>query len=242
MSTAGNTDSKFYAYEAGKRAIESHLNRMGWRGTISMTKDLGFYTIRYKVPKNLTVGIYLWGKVSILSEHVRQQLENELIERKVKIIWNYDLKEPVDYIILIYRGVISLTPQGISTLLGSCARKGIAMTGGRVVRQNRVEHCGYWKEEEQYLARYQNLPIPYKGYYHRAFLPVEVDALGREVVILDYHEFQKAGGSKKHLESSKAWQKLSNLLQEEQQRVIVVPQVTAKVKELNSMSWRREHV
>ena len=48
-STADNPDSKAYAYDAGKRALEEHLSRRSERGKVSQTKDHGFYRVRYEV-------------------------------------------------------------------------------------------------------------------------------------------------------------------------------------------------
>lgn len=47
-STAENPESKRYAYEAGKRALEDFMNRRGWRGSVSHTLHLGFYHIEYE--------------------------------------------------------------------------------------------------------------------------------------------------------------------------------------------------
>ena len=44
-STADNPASKMYAFDAGKRAIEAHLERTGTPGVVSHTKDLGFYRV-----------------------------------------------------------------------------------------------------------------------------------------------------------------------------------------------------
>ena len=49
-STAANPESKRYAYEAGKRAIEDFVVRKGWEATVSHTKHLGFYHVEYAKP------------------------------------------------------------------------------------------------------------------------------------------------------------------------------------------------
>ncbi len=48
-STAMNQDAKPYAILAGKKAIESHLERVGLEGTVSKGKNPGTYEIAYKV-------------------------------------------------------------------------------------------------------------------------------------------------------------------------------------------------
>ncbi|MCR4648030.1 MAG: glycosyltransferase [Lachnospiraceae bacterium] len=48
LSTAGNTDAKEYAYEAGRRAVDDYCKARGWAVTISHTAHLGFYHMEYK--------------------------------------------------------------------------------------------------------------------------------------------------------------------------------------------------
>ena len=61
-STADNPASKMYAFEAGKRAIEAHLARMGVKGTVSHTPDLGFYRVQYPVQGHPLVSIIIPNK------------------------------------------------------------------------------------------------------------------------------------------------------------------------------------
>lgn len=48
-STAANPESKTYAYEAGKRAVEAHLKRMQAGAAVEMMENPGFYRVIYEV-------------------------------------------------------------------------------------------------------------------------------------------------------------------------------------------------
>lgn len=48
LSTAGNSASKLYAYEAGKRAVQDFLDEKGIRGKVLDTEHVGFYRISYE--------------------------------------------------------------------------------------------------------------------------------------------------------------------------------------------------
>lgn len=61
-STADNPASKEYAFEAGRRAIEAHLERVGERAEVSQRMDLGFYRVRYPVQGNPKVSILIPNK------------------------------------------------------------------------------------------------------------------------------------------------------------------------------------
>lgn len=47
-STAVNPQSKLYAYEAGKRAVEDDLKTRGIKAKVSHSKHLGFYEVAYE--------------------------------------------------------------------------------------------------------------------------------------------------------------------------------------------------
>ncbi|MGN0329870.1 MAG: glycosyltransferase [Kineothrix sp.] len=47
-STAENPESKRYAYDAGRRAVEDFMRRRGWKGKVCDTLHLGFYRIEYE--------------------------------------------------------------------------------------------------------------------------------------------------------------------------------------------------
>lgn len=61
-STADNPMSKQYAYTAGQRAIEEHLNRMGQKGTVSQLKHFGFYRVQYELQGSPLVSILIPNK------------------------------------------------------------------------------------------------------------------------------------------------------------------------------------
>lgn len=70
-STAVNPQSKMYAYEAGGRAIDSFLKRMGWNATVENLKHLGFYRVKYEPdvfavrPEVGVIGSAVYGKNKI---------------------------------------------------------------------------------------------------------------------------------------------------------------------------------
>lgn len=47
-STAQNPQSKRYAYEAGRRAVQDYANQAGWKAKAEGTKHVGFYRLAYE--------------------------------------------------------------------------------------------------------------------------------------------------------------------------------------------------
>ena len=61
-STSDNPDSKMYAFDAGKRAVEAHLARMKVEAKVEETDDLGSYRIRYQLKETPMVSILIPNK------------------------------------------------------------------------------------------------------------------------------------------------------------------------------------
>lgn len=61
-STADNPASKMYAFEAGRRAIQAHLERTHTEGIVSHTKDYGFYRVQYPLRQREKISILIPNK------------------------------------------------------------------------------------------------------------------------------------------------------------------------------------
>ena len=77
-STADNPASKMYAYDAGKRAIEAHLQRRGEKGEVSLKKDLGFYRVVYPVKKRELISVVIpsrdqWETLKACLDSIREK-------------------------------------------------------------------------------------------------------------------------------------------------------------------------
>lgn len=62
MSTAGNPASKAYAFEAGRRALEAHYERVGIRAQVENTEMLGRYRTRFAIQGQPLVSILIPNK------------------------------------------------------------------------------------------------------------------------------------------------------------------------------------
>lgn len=64
-STAANQESKRYAFEAGAKAVQAHLDRVGVPAVVESTENLGFYRVKYKVKGNPLVSIIIPNKDNV---------------------------------------------------------------------------------------------------------------------------------------------------------------------------------
>ena len=97
-STADNPASKMYAFDAGKRAIEAHLKRVGVEGEVSHTPDLGFFRVKYPVHGEPMVSIIIPNKDEKESlqeciESIREKTEYQNYE--ILIIENNSTSEEI---------------------------------------------------------------------------------------------------------------------------------------------------
>lgn len=89
QSTADNPDSKQYAYESGRRALEEHLVRRGASGEVMQTKDHGFYRIRYDLTQRPMVSIIIPNRE-----------EKEMLERCIKAIRKHTAYDDYEVIVV----------------------------------------------------------------------------------------------------------------------------------------------
>ena len=63
LSTAkAGAHAKPYAYEAGKKAVQAHIDRLGLKGTVEAGNTLGTYRVKYEVIGNPKVSIIIPNK------------------------------------------------------------------------------------------------------------------------------------------------------------------------------------
>ena len=61
-STAGNPESKMYAYESGRRAVEEHYRRVGIPAKVRLAEDIGSFRTEYEIIGNPLVSIIIPNK------------------------------------------------------------------------------------------------------------------------------------------------------------------------------------
>ena len=106
QSTADNPISKQYAYDAGKRAIEAHLQRCHLKGEVSRKKEFGFFRVKYPVQGEPLVSIIIPNKDeketlkkcidSILEKSTYRNYEIIVVENNSKTSEIFDYYKEID--------------------------------------------------------------------------------------------------------------------------------------------------
>ena len=100
-SVALNPESKMYAYEAGRRAIEEHIERIGYPGKVEFLRDTFSYRIYYNIKKHDKISIIIPNKDNItdLTRCINSILDKTDYENyEIIIVENNSVeKETFDY-------------------------------------------------------------------------------------------------------------------------------------------------
>ena len=85
-STASNPMAKSYAYEAGRKAVEEHIQRTQGEGSVSLTEYFGVYKVNHAIKGNPLVSIVIpsAGKVARIRGNEICLLENAINSIKQK--------------------------------------------------------------------------------------------------------------------------------------------------------------
>lgn len=138
-STSSNPFSKQYAVDAGRRAIEEHLKRVGVVGEVEATKDMGFYTVHYPHREEPLVSIIIPSKdeVASLAKCLASIEKSAYKNYEVIVVENNSVKETFSY----YK---SIAPNG-SEVDGVTCYEGTLSGGQRLC-------VAVWKDGFNYSA------------------------------------------------------------------------------------------
>lgn len=169
-STAGNSDSKPYAFEVGKNVIRDHIRRsIGVDVEVTDGLTPGSYEVKYLVNENPKVSIIIDGQ-ELEEEELKQIIKNVKISTysnyeiilisdiKIEGIYKYvepterslkDYNKAVDlvdgkYFMIIDKNLIKIDkPTYIEDLVGICQDSNVGIVGTKLYNeQNLVQHAG----------------------------------------------------------------------------------------------------
>lgn len=178
-STAVNPQSKLFAYESGKKAIEAHLERSGEKAAVNGGADYGFYDINYRVQNQERVDIFVLdnckaGNKTLLKRCVRSICRtNKYPYYSVHVVDDYN-KINWDtvkgtYAVFMSSSLKGTSKEWIENLLGSCQRDYVGAVGGKIYNaDDTIYHAGIILGMSGYA--FEGFPRERKGYFHRESL------------------------------------------------------------------------
>ena len=241
--------SKMYAYEAGKRAVSAHLNRLGIAAKVENAEDFGFYRVIYKRTKNPLVSIIVMADskkvfvkwcISALKKSSYKNYEiivagntNSLINKAVMKRANGK------YALLVNEDVIVKDDKWLGEMLSQCMREEIGAVGGKLLASKSrlngmkgngqvVYHAGMIIGMDDFVgSAFAAMPARLTGYMHRATMLSNVSAVSPEFFMIEREFFKKLGGLNEDMDFVPAGIDLCFRIQDMGKKILYDPYVCA---------------
>jgi hypothetical protein len=268
-STAGNSDSKPYAFEVGKKVIKDHVKRK-LKIDVDVTDGLtpGSYELKYEVTGNPKVSIIL-----NLKDVEKQRAEEILKEVQKTTYKNYEIisisKDNIlniekniipsenenetynkaveisegDYFIIFDENLLEIDRKDyIECLLGICQDKDVAIVGTKLYNeQDLIEHAGI------ILGMNGAGDFLYKGapknagtYMQRLLIIHNVNCVYMKYAMIDKNEFEKINGF--NYEENELLTSIDYCLKqiENNKQIILNPIIAIKIRKIEDYEKENE--
>ncbi len=205
-STAGNPESKLYAYENGRKAVAAHLERIGTAGDVQMTPWWGRYRVSYRIPEETSVSVILWGEgdkagkylkehpIRFVSEILSAEPGKDTPEALNKAAWNAS----GDRLLFWSRDTAPVDAGAVDELLGLMAA-GADAAGTKLSDPNgRLYHAGYTVSGGECSWLLNGIHRDVFAYGGSANLIRGIAAVSADFMIVDAGAFRKAAGFSEH--------------------------------------------
>ena len=151
-SVAGDPTSKMYAYDAGKKAIQSHYERVGIQANVEHMERLGLYHTEYKMIKQPLISVIIYGE-----DDEKKKRCSEWFKRKdysnleilasaginVKEINALAEKARGSYLFFVSENLESVERDALQQMAGVLQIQNVGAVSGKVIgRKHTVEDVG----------------------------------------------------------------------------------------------------
>ncbi len=243
-STATNPMSKLYAYEAGKRAVESHLERCGEAGKVSDTRFYGFYQTDYEIPEKLSDKIMFFdckgeNHKKILNNFcsdIRRQNAGNVIyyDNGFNKIVIFSKKEKSEEEVLIFAdaNLCHASEDGLQQLAANVLRPGIGLAGGKILSDKGEVLYGRMEPNLDGKLVYADAGLPkgFTGYFHKSILQQNTEAVSYRFFAVRRELFEQWNPDNIDTTEEELMLRLCSFVKESGYRIAYVPKATAVLK------------
>ena len=242
-STAANPLSKLYAYEAGKRAVESHLKRCGESGVVNDTRFYGFYQTNYQIPENYSADLVIFSCNGVNPKKILNNFSSDLRRQNAGNVIYYDNgfnkfviisnEQDIKGKVLIFAeaDLENVSADALKQLAVNCLRPGIGMAGGRILSKKGELLYGRMEPDENGRLVYADAGLPkgFTGYFHKAILQQNTEGVSHRLFAIRIDLFK--GWEPKATESAEELMlQLCSYVKKSGYRIAYVPIATANKK------------
>lgn len=216
-STALDPQTKEYAYIAGRKALESHIEQLGLRGKVAMTKNYGAYKTDFDYGDKVKVSIIPQHLEFLNSNWVKQILDRTnysncefLIPNSVDNIKNPRIKYIVantteelvsaassDYLVFIDTRLLPSDYRWIEEMMNFMKYRQTGMVVGKILNKDDfITNIGVVFDEQSKSFQYEQFGVSNKtiGYYFRPVLPRELYIATEDCFMISKSDFNRIQG------------------------------------------------
>lgn len=260
-STAGNADSKPYAYEIGKKVIKDHVKRsLDIDVNVEDGPTPGSYEVKYEVKGNPKVSIIVDCK-DLTKEEIEKLLKNiktatyknyeiiaitnEKIENVDKTIkpeenifkaYNEAVNEAEgEYFIIFDKNLIKIDkPSYIEDLVGICQDKNVGIVGTKLYNKHeKIEHNGIILGMNGIGDfLYKGIPKDAGTYMQRLSIIHNLSCTYFKYAMINKENFLKVGGFSPEYQGLEASIDISLKMLSKEKQIVINPQISFCVNKL----------
>ena len=151
-SVAGDPTSKMYAYDAGKKAIQSHYERVGIQAHVEHMERLGLYHTEYKMIKQPLISVIIYGEDDEKKKRCSEWFKRKdysnleiLVSAGINVEEINDLAEKASgsYLFFISENLESVERDALQQMAGVLQIQNVGAVSGKVIgRKHTVEDVG----------------------------------------------------------------------------------------------------
>ena len=194
-STSDNPFVKIYAYDAGKRALESHYCRIGLEAIVSKTRIPGYYHTEFPImgkPKVAIVQFYEQTKTSgfnMFQKHMNYETYTDYHVQNVPVCCISEVNQiatQFDYIVILSNDCTPCNKDWITNMLEVCQLDEVAVVGGKILSSNyKVYSTGLTLNRDGDVRHiFQGLPRCFVGYRNKAITMHNVSAVSGKYMMI----------------------------------------------------------
>ena len=212
-SVAGDPTSKMYAYDAGKKAIQSHYERVGIQANVEHMERLGLYHTEYKMIKQPLISVIIYGE-----DDEKKKRCSEWFKRKdysnleilasaginVEEINTLAEKARGSYLFFVSENLESVERDALQQMAGVLQIQNVGAVSGKVIgRKHTVEDVGvvFRTNEDLCKANYGIGDCDY-GDMFRAKVMSNYSILSLNCFMTHKNTFEELGRFNKHFSLS----------------------------------------
>ena len=243
-STATNPMSKLYAYEAGRRAVEAHLERCREAGSVTDTRFYGFYQTTYEVSEKLSEKLIFFNvedknPKKILNNFCpdisRQKAGNVIYyENGFNKVVTFSKGERLEEDVLIFADakLSQLSEEGLLQLAVNALRPGIGMSGGKIISDKGELLYGRMEPDQNGLLIFADAGLPkgFTGFFHRSILQQNTEGVSHRLFAVRKDLFEQWNPEEAETTEEELMLQLCSFVKKRGYRISYVPSATAVMK------------